>query len=91
MFGVNPRLNQLDGEPIYPDLQSLPEVPEAISLVVPPAISEQIVQQAHQLGIRRVWMQPGSESAAAIEFCQQNDIDVIHSQCIMVLAPSRQK
>jgi len=30
-----------------------------------------------------VWMQPGSESQAAIDFCRRNGIDVIYGICIM--------
>ena len=82
--GVNPHLEQLDGEKIHPNLRSLPEVPEGLILVVPPRISEDIVKEAHMLGIRRIWMQPGAESEKAIQFCREHQIDVIHSQCVMI-------
>ena len=89
VFGVNPHLEQLDGEKIYPNLSSLPEVPKGLILVVPPRISEDIVQEAHMLGIRRIWMQPGAESEKAIRFCRKNQINVIHSQCVMIQALPR--
>ncbi|MDH5439134.1 MAG: CoA-binding protein [Candidatus Bathyarchaeota archaeon] len=36
------------------------------------------------LGITKVWMQPGSESEKAIEYCEANGIDVVYGVCIMV-------
>jgi predicted CoA-binding protein len=90
VYGVNPRLETLDGEKIYPDIASLPSSVQALNLVVPPKITEQIVEQAIQRGIRHIWMQPGAESEAAIEACRANSINVIHSQCVMVQAlPAR--
>lgn len=36
------------------------------------------------LGIKTVWMQPGSESEEAIKFGEINGIDVIYGVCIMI-------
>ncbi|MFT4305006.1 MAG: CoA-binding protein [Candidatus Woesearchaeota archaeon] len=34
--------------------------------------------------MNKVWMQPGSESEKAINFCKENNIEVIYNSCIMV-------
>lgn len=83
VFPVNPNYKDIDGKAVYPDLASLPQVPDVVSTVVPPAITERIVKQAKQLGIKRVWMQPGSESEKAIQFCEEHNIEVIHNACIV--------
>jgi len=31
-----------------------------------------------------VWMQPGSESETAINFCKENNMNVIHGVCVMI-------
>jgi predicted CoA-binding protein len=84
VYGVNPNLEELDGETIYPSLESLPERPEVVDLVVPPAVTEQVVQECARLGLTRVWMQPGAESEAAIEYCRRHGIQVVHDACAMV-------
>ena len=84
VYGVNPRVQEVDGETIYPSLESLPERPEVVDLVVPPAVTEQIVQECARLGLERVWMQPGAESEAAIEYCRRHGIQVVHDACAMV-------
>ena len=40
---------------------------------------------AHALTLTRIWMQPGSESEAAIAYCHQNGIEVVHDACAMAL------
>jgi predicted CoA-binding protein len=69
---------------VYASLAELPESPEVIDLVVPPAVTEQVVMDAHGLGLTRIWMQPGAESAAAIAYCHDHGIQVVHDACAMV-------
>lgn len=53
---VNPRLTAFDGDPCYPDLRSVPDKPDAVFILTNPTITEQIVQQCIDLGIKHVWM-----------------------------------
>jgi predicted CoA-binding protein len=83
VYPVNPRGGELLGEAIYPTLADLPQRPEVVDTVVPPPVTEQIVQEMQALGLSRVWMQPGSESAAAIAYCEEQGIDVVYGDCAM--------
>ncbi len=90
---VNPHLATFDGDPCYPDLKSIPEKPQAVFILTNPKVSEQIVQQCVELGIKRVWMhcmmgtKPGlaanmtSVSQEAVRLCQENGITVIPGAC----------
>ncbi len=84
VYGVNPHTREVDGQPIYPSLEALPQQPEVVDMVVPPAVTEQVLQDCARLGLRRVWLQPGSESEAALRFCQEHGIAVVHDACAMV-------
>lgn len=84
VYPVNPKGGELEGVKVYPTLADLPEPPEVVDLVVPPSITEQIVVEAHRLGLSRVWMQPGAESEAAIQYCLEHGIQVIYHACAMV-------
>lgn len=83
VYGVNPRGGYLEGQPLYRSLADLPERPAVVDLVVPPKVTEQIVQECAELGITRVWMQPGAESETAIAFCKQHGIQVVYNTCAM--------
>ena len=84
VYAVNPGLESIDGDPCYPCLAALPSIPDAVSVVVPPNITEQIITDCIELGISKVWMQPGSESEEAIRNGQEHGISVIHDQCVLI-------
>ena len=67
----------------YYTLSEIPIKVSVVNTVVPPFVTEQIVKECKELGIDKVWMQPGSESEKAIAFCKENGIDVIYENCIM--------
>ncbi len=83
-YPVNPATSEIGGERCYASLADLPEGVEQIVVVVPPASTEKVVQQAASEGIRRVWMQPGAESTAAVEYCRDHGIDVVSGRCILM-------
>jgi predicted CoA-binding protein len=57
-----------------------------VDFVVPPSVTETMLKECQQLGIKKIWMQPGrhssylfnnpvgSQSEAAIKFCQENSM-----------------
>jgi len=84
VYPVNPNADEILGDKCYPDLESLPKKPDVVDLVVPPSITEKVVQTCKRLGIRKVWMQPGSESEWAINYCRENEIQVVYGVCVMI-------
>ena len=93
VYAVNPRIPTFEGDPCYPDLKSIPERPDAVFILASPKITEQIVRQCVDLGIKHVWMhcmmgtKPGlaasmtSVSDEAVKLCQENGIAVIPGTC----------
>lgn len=98
VYPINPNATEILGDRCYPDLKALPEKPALVCFVVPPEVTEEILGTCVEIGIRKVWMQPGAESEKAIEFCHSNGIELVYGTCIMlqrkaleekkVLAPS---
>ena len=84
VYCVNPNADEILENKCYPSLEVLPVKPDVVNVVVPPEITEQLVKTCKRLGITKVWMQPGSESKAAIRFCEENSMNVVHGVCIMV-------
>jgi predicted CoA-binding protein len=90
---VNPRITTFESDPCYPDLNSIPEKPDAVFIFAGPKVSEQIVQQCVDLGVKHVWMhcmmgtKPGagasmtSVSKDAVQLCRENGIAVIPGSC----------
>ena len=85
VYPVTPSAAEIDGERAYPDLASLPEVPDVVDTVVPPKVTARIVGEAAALGLKRLWLQPGSESAEAIADAEARGLRVVHHACAMAL------
>ena len=82
---LNPKSNQIEGVAAFAAISDAPIVPQALSIVTPPAITRQVVQEAIEAGINQIWMQPGAEDDAAIELAQQAGCEVIAGgPCILV-------
>ncbi len=77
VFPVHPRETEIEGLAAYPGLASLPEPVHGVSIVTPPAVTEQVVDQAAAAGIRHVWMQPGAESPEALRRAEALGLEVI--------------
>lgn len=84
VYPVNPQINMLEQIQCYHSVLELPEKVDVINLVTPFELTEKIVKQCIQKGITRVWMQPGAESETAINFCNENNIKVIHNICMIL-------
>ena len=84
VYPVNPKGGEVEGAKVYASLSELPQPPDVVDLVVPPAVTEQVVKVAHQLGLTRIWMQPGAESEAAIDYCHEHGMQVVYDACAMV-------
>lgn len=85
VFAVHPSLDEIEGLAAYRNLASLPQSVHGVSIITPPPVTERVVEEAAQLGIQHVWMQPGAESDRAVELAQQAGLNVIWGgPCILV-------
>ncbi len=83
VYGINPAEGVIAGRKIYRGLSDLPEKPDLIITVVNHRVTERIVEEAHGLGIKEIWMQPGSESELAICKAEKYGMSVTHHACFM--------
>ena len=91
VYAVNPNIDEVLGDRCYHSLSELPEMPDVVDTVVPPSVTEKTVEECREIGIEKVWMQPGSESEHAIRFCEENGIKVVHDVCVMVKRREKKK
>ncbi|HEY3307997.1 MAG TPA: CoA-binding protein [Desulfuromonadaceae bacterium] len=83
---VHPSESEIEGLVCVASINDLPADVKSISMITPPAVTEQLVPQAIAKGIENIWMQPGAESPTAIALCQQNEINVIaNGSCLLVV------
>ncbi|MFX5321092.1 CoA-binding protein, partial [Acinetobacter baumannii] len=69
----------------YPDLASLPESVQSVSVITPPAVTEKVVDDAIAAGVKNIWLQPGAESQVAVDKARAAGLNVIAGgPCLLV-------
>jgi predicted CoA-binding protein len=93
VYAVSPHITSFKGDPCYPDLKSLPQKPDAVFILTNPQVTETVVRECVDLGVKNVWMhcmlgtKPGlgagmtSVSPEAVKMCKDNGINVIPGAC----------
>ncbi len=83
---VNPNEAEIEGVACVKSVQDLPPEVKSLSMITPPAVTEQIVPLAIACGIENIWMQPGAESPAAVALCREKGVNVIaDGSCLLVV------
>jgi uncharacterized protein len=92
VFAINPNADELEGDPSYHDLRSLPGGVEAVVIGTRPEIAEDTMRECAELGIKHVWMHRGpgvgSVSEAAAEYGRERGIMVIDGGCPCMFDPT---
>lgn len=88
-YPVNPTRRNVDGDPAYAHLKDLPEHPDIVNIVVPPAVTLAILKECRALGWLNVWLQPGAEDPEVLAFLEQHGFNYLAQACIMVRTHAR--
>jgi len=80
VVGVNPSIKNEEG---YNSLKDIPYKIEILNLCINPYKGIKILQEASELKIEKVLIQPGAESAEIISFCKANGLQAIEG-CTLV-------
>ena len=92
VFAVNPNAAEVEGDPCYRDLKSIPGGVGAVVIGTRPERAEATVRECAELGIKHVWMHHGaggtSVSAAATDYGRQHGITVIDGGCPCMFGPT---
>jgi predicted CoA-binding protein len=92
VFAVNPNADEVEGDPAYKDLSSIPGGVEAVVIATRPDFAEGTVRECAELGIKHVWMHWGaggsSVSEAATDYGRRQGITVIDGGCPLMFGPT---
>ena len=83
VYAVNPGYDTVEGDPCYPSLSALPVVPDVLDFVIPPARGMTVVEEAAALGIRYLWLQPGTYDDALMARIAELGLEAVQG-CVLV-------
>ncbi|MEJ8553850.1 CoA-binding protein [Tepidibacter sp. Z1-5] len=84
VHGVNPKYSEIEGYEIYNSIKDIPEKVECVSVIVNPKISNELLDDISDLGIKNVWFQPGSFDQDTIDKAKKLGINIVYYDCLYV-------
>ena len=79
---VRPMIDRVLGEKAYPDLGSLPELPDIVDVFRAAEHVPAIVESCIKLGIKRIWLQDGVINEEAAQRANEAGITVVMDRCM---------
>ncbi|MCX7842986.1 MAG: CoA-binding protein [Clostridia bacterium] len=83
VYPVNPNYETIEGDKCYKDLSSLPEKPEVIDMVVNPRLGAKVIEEASELGIKNIWLQPGTYNDELMNMISEKGLTAVKA-CVLV-------
>ncbi len=81
---INPVYDTVEGVKCLDSLKDMNELPECVSIVVGPERSIEVVKDAIELGIKRLWFQPGTFNEEVLDLAEKNGLEVVFYNCVLV-------
>jgi predicted CoA-binding protein len=82
---VNPNMAEVHGRRCFARVQDIQPPVQAALLMTSPEVTDAVVKDCAEAGIRRIWMYraggKGAVSHRAVQFCQERGIQVVPGQC----------
>ena len=87
VFAVNPTINEIAGDPCYPNLKALQGKIDGVLVCVPSSKGETVLREAAELGLHNVWLQQGADSPKLIKLGSELGLNMVSRKCILMYAP----
>jgi len=84
VYAVNPMLETIEGERVYPDLQSLPEPMDVVDVFRRSIFLPEIAEAAIAIRARAIWGQLGVSHTQAEARARAAGLIVVSNRCILV-------
>ena len=95
VFPVNPNADEVEGDPCFHDLKSIPGGVDAVVIGTRPSHAEGTMRECVELGIKSAWMHrafgSGSVSDEATSFGREHGMTVIDGGCPLMFEPCSDK
>jgi predicted CoA-binding protein len=84
VYFVNPNADTILGEKAYPDLASLPEVPDIVDVFRKSSDIPSVIEDVLAIGAKTVWLQLGIWNEDAARYGQSKGLTVVMDRCIKI-------
>ena len=86
LYPVNPNLREIEGEKVYSSVGELPADVKHLFIATARKDTDEILRQAIQKGITKVWVQQMSETPDTPGIAAESNVQLISKKCIYMFA-----
>jgi predicted CoA-binding protein len=84
VYFVNPNADEILGQKAYPDLASLPEVPDIVDVFRKASDIPSVIDDVLAIGAKAVWVQLGIWNQDAAQYGESKGLTVVMDRCIKI-------
>jgi predicted CoA-binding protein len=84
VYFVNPRADEILGQPVYASLADLPETPDIVDVFRKPSDLPEVLDEAIAAHAQTLWLQLGIEDEAIAEQASAAGMNVVMNRCIKI-------
>ncbi len=84
LYPVNPTIDDLDGEPVYPSLSALPVVPDMVDVFRRADRLRHVLDDAIAVGAKSIWLQQGLWDEQLARDAEAAGMQVVMDRCLKV-------
>jgi len=84
LFFVNPMVDEILGQKTYPDLASLPVVPDIVDVFRKGSDIPSVIDEALAIGAKTVWVQLGIWNQDAAIYGESKGLTVVMDRCLKI-------
>lgn len=84
VYFVNPMIDQLFGEKVYPSLADLPEVPDIVDVFRKASDTPAVLDEAIAIGAKTIWLQLGIINEEVATRGEAAGLNVVMNRCLKI-------
>ncbi len=84
VYFVNPRASEILGQPVYPSLEALPEVPDMVDVFRRHDDLPEVLEETIAVGATSLWLQLGSWHEDVARRAEEAGLAVVMDRCVKI-------
>ena len=86
VYGVNPHMDVIAGDKCYPSIADLAGRVDGAVICLPPQKAAAVIHEAAAAGVKKIWLQQGSQSAETARAAREAGVQPVEGKCILMYA-----
>ena len=86
VYGVNPAMEEIQGDKCYPDLTALKGQEDGAVVCIKPKSVEPVLREAAVIGLKNIWLQWGADTPENVKLGKDLGLNLVSGKCILMYA-----